>query len=70
MKFDKVLGQKSPRFEINLTLFNCKCMYNVRSRQFQKYFVVKVMFSQSAIRRGSTETQSIGIQDVHNFIQY
>ena len=70
MKFAKVLGQKSPRFEINLPLFNCKYMYNVRGRQFQKYFVVKVIFSQSAIRRGSTETQSIGIQDVHNFIQY
>ena len=35
-----------------------------------KIFVVKVIFSQAAISRGSTATQSIGIQDVHNFIQY
>ena len=33
-----------------------------------KYFVVKVIFSQTRISRGSTETQSIGLQDVHNFI--
>ena len=27
-------------------------------------------FSQTGIGRGSTEAQSIGIQDAHNFIQY
>ena len=35
-----------------------------------KIFCCQRNFSQTGISRGSTETQSIGIQDVHNFIQY
>ena len=35
-----------------------------------KIFCCQSIFLQTGISRGSTETQSIGIQDVHNFIQY
>ena len=49
-------------------------MYNVRGRHHSnsKTFCcqLKVIFLQTGISRGSTETQAIGIEDVHNFIQY